>query len=404
MQASCAAKGTATASAAQRGSHLAASRSRSGGARKRIPAVASTDSANPAESTSHGSTRSRLTVATPSARAPRARPCRPSDSSATDPIAAARTTLGSGRASSTNPPTPRIPTTVRARPRTPRPRATTSRKPTTSVRLVPDTAARWVSPHVRKSSTTVGLISRSSPTTRAGTSARASGPLPETASRMPARTASATPNGPAGGARTSGRADPDSRAATLGSSDGPSRPRAATTEPSSRCAQVSSASTTTGARVAKTRPRPVTWRTASRTTTKSPCRPSLVTGSEVTRASSRTTARCSASRATGPVELASARTSAHPATAEPTSRHASASRTGLPRLAAAPTAARAAASSAAASQPGTSRASSPPAQAAAPSTTIRRSDRASPDPTPDSSSRRAPTGARAASAGGALTG
>ena len=119
-----------------------------------MPAVASTDSAKPAETTSQGSTSRSTTVATPSARAPRERPRWPIDNNATDPIAAARTTLGSGRASTTNPATPTSPTTVSIRPRAPRPRATTTRKPTTNVRLVPDTAARWVSPVVRKSSTT----------------------------------------------------------------------------------------------------------------------------------------------------------------------------------------------------------------------------------------------------------
>ncbi len=65
----------------------------------------------------------------------------------------------------------RAATSVSHRPRTPHHRATTSRNPTISVRLVPDTAVRWVSPVVRKSSSRPGSSPRSSPSTRAGTSA-----------------------------------------------------------------------------------------------------------------------------------------------------------------------------------------------------------------------------------------
>ncbi len=159
---SCAASGTATASAAQRGSQ-ARSWSRKAGARKRMPAVASTESTKPNDRASHGSTSSNVTVATPRARTPWLRPWVPIPTSATVPIAAARTTLGSARATSTKPTTPSPPTSTRPRARTPAQRASTSSDPTTSVRFVPDTAARWVSPQVRKSSTTACGIRRSSP-------------------------------------------------------------------------------------------------------------------------------------------------------------------------------------------------------------------------------------------------
>ena len=246
VQASCAARGTATASAAQRGSHRP-SRSRNAGARNRIPAVASTDRAKPGDTTSHGSTSSSTTVATPRARAPRARPWRPSDSSATEPIAAARTTLGSGRASTTNPTTPSTPTAVRPRARTPSPRATRSRNPTTSVRFVPDTAVRWVSPQVRNASTTSGDMRRSSPTTSAGTRARASG-LPRTASRMPRRTASAPASAPSGDSITVGEDGPVSTAPTSGRSGGARRAVPRTSAPSFTRAQGSSPTSTTGVR------------------------------------------------------------------------------------------------------------------------------------------------------------
>ena len=67
------------------------------------PRVASEDSAKPNDRASHGSTTSTTTIAAPSTGGPaerrdRLRPIRP-----IAPIAAARTTLGSGRASTTNP-------------------------------------------------------------------------------------------------------------------------------------------------------------------------------------------------------------------------------------------------------------------------------------------------------------
>ena len=68
------------------------------------------------------------------------------------PITAARSTLGSVRASSTKPTIPSAATTCSHRPRTRHQRASASRKPTTRVRLVPETASRWVSPVARKAS------------------------------------------------------------------------------------------------------------------------------------------------------------------------------------------------------------------------------------------------------------
>ncbi len=122
VHASCAASGTDSASAAHRGSHRH-SASRQPGARNTIPAVASTDSANPTSPASHGSNSISTSTASPSARGPRCRPLLPMPTSATEPITAARSTLGSGRASSTNPTTPTAPATTSPRARTPhRPR------------------------------------------------------------------------------------------------------------------------------------------------------------------------------------------------------------------------------------------------------------------------------------------
>ena len=67
------------------------------------PRVASEESTNPKERASQGSTRSTTTIAAPSTGGPAARRDRLSPSSPMAPIAAARTTLGSGRASTTNP-------------------------------------------------------------------------------------------------------------------------------------------------------------------------------------------------------------------------------------------------------------------------------------------------------------
>ena len=58
------------------------------------------------------------------------------------------------------------------RARTPAQRARSSSDPTTRVRLVPETASRWVSPEVRNASVSSSGIRASSPSTRAGTSAR----------------------------------------------------------------------------------------------------------------------------------------------------------------------------------------------------------------------------------------
>lgn len=123
----------------------------------------------------------------------------PMASSATVPHAAARSTLGSGRHTTTK-------ASVRAPPRSaaPRsvmpnrgamPRRSASRavpggpmsRTSTMVRLLPDTASRCVRSLASKASCRSGVIREVSPTTSPGSSARASGASPSVASRSPAR-------------------------------------------------------------------------------------------------------------------------------------------------------------------------------------------------------------------------
>ena len=247
VHATCAASGTATASATQRGSHRA-SRSRQPGASHRMPAVAVADSANPGESASHGSSSTSSSTAAPRARVPRRRPWWPIPTSPTVPMAAARTTLGSVRASSTNPRTPTAPTTTSPRARTPAHRASTSRQPTTRVRLVPETASRWVSPEVRNASVRAGGIPASSPSTRAGTRWRGPTSWWSTAPRMPARSVEAPrrsgpgPSSSCGGPRLLNTPARSSVRAWA------SRPDRATRAPSGSPAALRSPMTRTGAR------------------------------------------------------------------------------------------------------------------------------------------------------------
>ena len=227
--------------------------------------MASTDRAKPALTPSPGSTSSSTSTATPSPRVPRDRPLRPMPISATVPIAAARTTLGSVRATITKPMIPTAARTWIQRPRTPIHRPRMSRKPTTSVRLVPHTASRWVSPVVRKSSATSGSRPPSSPATSAGTSSRASTPRSATAARTECRTAAAASHQTPGSRTTDG--DPTGRArAAASSSAGASRAVVSSVVPSAGVGQSSSAMTTTGTETCHAPPRPTTRVVRARTT------------------------------------------------------------------------------------------------------------------------------------------
>src|SRR5690606_32446886 len=94
MDATCAASGTATASASGRGSHGIASRHT--GASMRMPAVDSTDSEKPTLRPSQGSIMSKTTTVAASAGNARLRPATLSPRTPIMPMVAALTTLGSG--------------------------------------------------------------------------------------------------------------------------------------------------------------------------------------------------------------------------------------------------------------------------------------------------------------------
>ena len=334
VQAIWAAAGTAITSATGLGSQPAMA-SRHPGARNRIPAVASTDSTNPKEIASHGSTSSRMRTATPSARVPRRRPLEPIAMSPTEPIAAARSTLGSVRATTTKAAMPSAPTSSCHRPRTPHQRPTLSTKPATRVRFVPDTASRWVSPVARKSSATCGGSAPSSPSTRAGTSAWPS--------RGPARAASRIDSRMIADAR---QADPgrDSRTGSPLHRQHPgelvvlridSRPRTLRLLPRGTSTQSGSPRASTGTRLSCTNPRPLTRSVRARNTTYDELRPSRSTGSEATVSSTWTIADIAARSLTGLACTASVRRDAPAATPPPTSRQATAIPIGRPRAAAA---------------------------------------------------------------------
>ena len=159
---------------------------------------------------------------------------------------------------------PTAATATRPRPRTPTQRVRTSRKPTRSVRLVPETAVRWVRPVVCTSSTRRGSMAASSPTTSAGTRARWSAGRPWTDARREARTRSAARHHRSGAVRTSGVPRTVRTPARAGSSDGASRPDACTLAPRRTSRHDAAPTTRTGARTSKAAPRPVTWSTRAR--------------------------------------------------------------------------------------------------------------------------------------------
>ena len=145
---SCAATGTASAGPHPRirvGSTrpMAAPQ---GPAKSSRPSVASVDRANPADRESHGSQTSRTRTATDKAGMPVRRrdvlrPRRP-----TAPIAAARTTLGSGRTRITNASSSAAASGGRQRRRSPRRPARPRAAASTMATLLPLTAERWVIP------------------------------------------------------------------------------------------------------------------------------------------------------------------------------------------------------------------------------------------------------------------
>lgn len=216
-QASWAAAGTASASADQLGAQRGSQRSscsRHDGASRSSPAVASVDSAKPADAASSGATSSRTRTAAHSAgraclRDPVARATRPMV-----PMTAARRTLGDGRASTTK--ATRASAETGARQRSPtrsqphRTRAAARMKAT----FVPLTATMCVSPVAWKSSFRPGSRPLVSPSTRPGSSPRSSAGSGPAASRRPERSRPATRCTPSGAPVVLGGPRVESRAAT----------------------------------------------------------------------------------------------------------------------------------------------------------------------------------------------
>ena len=170
-------------------------------AHQTMPAQARTDSVKPTDLLRKGSSNNKIALATARLRTPAARLPDPSAANATKPIAAARSTLGSVRHRATKMITPARPTRRRFHPRRPIQRASMSRNANSSVRFAPDTAVRCVKPVDLKFSLSAVSKLEVSPSTRAGTSARASGRRSATDCRNPARTCS-TRRSPAEGGRT----------------------------------------------------------------------------------------------------------------------------------------------------------------------------------------------------------
>ena len=104
--------------------------------------MASTERAKPNERDNHGSAAVSTTTAPASAGTPRRVRPEASPSRPTAPITAARSTLGSGRARTTNPASAAPASTSLVRRDAPQPPATISTVPQTIATLLPDTAQR----------------------------------------------------------------------------------------------------------------------------------------------------------------------------------------------------------------------------------------------------------------------
>lgn len=205
--ASCAASATASGRRSQRGIRSRRPRAPSSGvASSRMPAVATTDSANPGCSACHGSARSSTITAAPRAGRATARlPPKP-EASTTTAITAARCTLGSGPTTKTKQASAAAASASRVRRPAPSIPAPQTIAPVTSAQFAPETATRCVRELCRIRSSSARSTSAVSPTAKPGTSAAPA--TREAASRRPRRSAAAaraardgSPAGPfAGGA------------------------------------------------------------------------------------------------------------------------------------------------------------------------------------------------------------
>ena len=185
--ATVAAAGTASASATPGGTRRLRSQAAQPGASRISPAVASTDNAKPGSRASGGERKTSTSTAAPSAgNADRGRPDA-SASSAIAPITAARSTLGEGRASTTNPANATPAPTADVRGPTVNPRSSRRTAPVTMATFVPLTATRWDRPAVLKSAASWGSSPPTSPSTRPGSRPRGPSGSTAAASRRPAR-------------------------------------------------------------------------------------------------------------------------------------------------------------------------------------------------------------------------
>jgi hypothetical protein len=177
-----------------------------------------------------------------------------SASSPSPPIAAARRTLGDGRARITKP----TRATAHAAPASRGParhhRATSSTAPTTIATFAPETAHRWVIPVARKSSATAGSRREVSPSTRPGSSPPGPDGSDAHARRSPSRSPPAARCAHGARPTCSGAAGTDSTAAVRSPPPGAvSRPEVTTGVPGSRARQAGSFASTSSRAWSSTR-------------------------------------------------------------------------------------------------------------------------------------------------------
>ena len=247
-----AAAGTASISATPGGTPRCRIRATHPGTTSTSAAVASTDRPNPGSAASAGSAiSSPSTVAASAGTAVRSRPSARA-SSTMAPIAAARSTLGDGRASTTKPRSAAALSAAATRGSARSRRRSPSTAPATIARLLPETAVRWLSPAARKSSRSSAGRLRVSPTASPGSRAAGASGRTAAALRRPSRSVPAAVCHQ--GARPTSRGPPRTLStATVRSLRvaGASRPSAVTGCPGSSSDQPSAGA------ISRTRPPPV---------------------------------------------------------------------------------------------------------------------------------------------------
>ncbi len=233
-QASWAASGTASASASGRGT-ARASPAASGRAHSSSAAVAATESAKPSDAASQGSNTSSTVTAVASSAIPTPARPRSTASIAMAAMAAARTTLGSGVTSTTNPTSTVSPQATRSPREAPSAAARAKAMPTTSAQLAPDTAVRCESDAAFIAASSVGDTMDVSPTASPGTRPAPSPGRPPTARTSPRRSSAAAAAAPSAAWTTS--TPRDAQSTTTARSPvrpGLAVPRICTTAPTSR--------------------------------------------------------------------------------------------------------------------------------------------------------------------------